>query len=333
MSVQVVQGAADGSFKRHTLRVQQFLTQMDLAYDHGITYSVLLQEDGEIVATGSLEANVLKCIAVSPTHQGMGHMATVVTALYGELVRQGIRHCFVFTKPKNQAMFQDLGFYPIVTTQDVLLLENQKNGMALYLQGLKEETLIGDYGKIGAIVANCNPFTNGHRYLIEQASHDCDLLHLFILSQGEGMFTAQERYAMVQAGVADLPNVCLHQTGDYLISHATFPTYFIKEQAHQANCLLDLTLFHQYIAKALHIQVRYVGQEPFCAVTNNYNRTMEQYFADKDIAFVELPRKTVDETPISATFVREHIGQWDAIAPCVPVTTLSYLKQKFSYHL
>lgn len=329
MSIHMIQGAVEGSFKRYTPRLQQFLAQMGLAYDQGITYSVLLLEEDEIVATGSIQANVLKCIAVSPAHQGMGHMATVVTALLGELVRQGIGHCFVFTKPSNQAMFQDLGFYPIIATQEVLLLENHKQGIANYIQTLQAQTPAGQYNKIGAIVANCNPFTLGHRHLIETASQECDLLHLFILSEGQGMFTAKERYDMVAAGIADLPNVCLHPTQDYLISHATFPTYFIKEQGQEANYLLDLAIFHTHIATPLGIQVRYVGQEPFCPVTNGYNRAMEVYFSTTDIDFVEIPRKATTTLPISATFVRQHMGQWQTIAPFVPETTLAYLQRKF----
>ena len=35
---------------------------------------------------------------------------------------------------------------------------------------------------------------------------------------------------MVKEGVKDLDRVILHQTSDYIISAATFPTYFMKEK-------------------------------------------------------------------------------------------------------
>ncbi|EFA28598.1 ABC transporter, ATP-binding protein, partial [Haemophilus influenzae HK1212] len=35
----------------------------------------------------------------------------------------------------------------------------------------------------GSIVMNANPFTLGHRYLIEQALQQCDHLHLFIVGE------------------------------------------------------------------------------------------------------------------------------------------------------
>lgn len=38
---------------------------------------------------------------------------------------------------------------------------------------------------------------------------------------------------MVKEGVKDLDRVILHQTSDYIISAATFPTYFMKEKQRQ----------------------------------------------------------------------------------------------------
>ena len=79
-------------------------------------------------------------------------------------------------------------------------------------------------------------------------------------------------------GVKDLDRVILHQTSDYIISAATFPTYFMKEktEAGKANCRLDLELFGKRIAPELHITKRFVGTEPNCAVTDCYNVTMKE---------------------------------------------------------
>lgn len=35
----------------------------------------------------------------------------------------------------------------------------------------------------------------------------------------------------MEAGVAHLPNVVLHDSGPYIISNATFPSYFLKDEA------------------------------------------------------------------------------------------------------
>ena len=57
-------------------RLKEFLKSMDLDYDAGIEYSICLEdEDYRIIAAGSVEENVLKCIAISPDHQGKDFQA------------------------------------------------------------------------------------------------------------------------------------------------------------------------------------------------------------------------------------------------------------------
>lgn len=104
----------------HLNKLISFLKEYNLQYDAGISYSVVLETEDEIVGTGSIQGNVLKCIAVSEKFQGMGVMAGIITQLLKRLANQGIKHFFVFTKPKNQKKFEDMAFYPIICTKDVL---------------------------------------------------------------------------------------------------------------------------------------------------------------------------------------------------------------------
>lgn len=49
-------------------------------YDEGIEYSVCIVNDKEeMIATGSVEENVIKCMAVSPECQGQGLSGTVIS--------------------------------------------------------------------------------------------------------------------------------------------------------------------------------------------------------------------------------------------------------------
>lgn len=115
-------------------------------------------------------------------------------------------------------------------------MENKKTGFTDFMEKVKAESpedALKEGKVIGAIVANCNPFTLGHRYLIETALKQCDYLHLFVLSDKRTFYSASERYEMVKEGVKDLDRVILHQTSDYIISAATFPTYFMKEKQRQ----------------------------------------------------------------------------------------------------
>ncbi len=318
---------------RRLSNMKEFLKQMVLDYDEGIEYSLsLLNEEYEIIGCGSLEANVLKCIAISSKYQGMGLAATIVSNLVKEAYNQGRSHLFLFTKPNNRAMFEDLGFYSILKTEDILFMENSKQGLKNYIELLKKESDSKMKGKpnnrIGAIVANCNPFTNGHRYLIEQATNQCDWIHLFILSENKSAFPTEVRYELVRQAIKDMDNVILHQTSDYLISSATFPTYFIKEKskAIEANCRLDLELFAR-IAPKLRITVRFVGTEPYCEVTSSYNKAMNKILPEYGIEVKEISRKKDMGKPISASQVRKimQTGNLDTLRKLVPETTYQYI--------
>ena len=91
---------------RKLRKLRDFLQAAELDYDEQIEYTVNLTDgDGQIVATGSIHQNVLKCIAVSDKHQGLGLSARILTALLNHAMSLGRNHLFLFTKPKNAAMF------------------------------------------------------------------------------------------------------------------------------------------------------------------------------------------------------------------------------------
>lgn len=315
-------------FRGYTLnKLRKFLEDMGLSYDEGIEFTVnFFDENQEIIATGSLEGNILKCIAVSPRHQGEGLTAKVISRLISEAYNNNQDHLFLFTKPKNFIMFGDLGFYPIIQTEDVLLMENRKNGIKNFVEGLTKPDCSGE---IGAIVANCNPFTKGHQYLIETASRQCDLLHVFVLSEDKSIFPAEIRYGLVKRGVEHIKNVVVHKTSNYLISSATFPTYFIKEKedAGNINCVLDLSIFYEYFVKHLNISKRFVGTEPSCMVTNEYNIEMKKFLTARGIDVIEIPRCTENNIVISASRVRRLMAEdkYEEIQRIVPKSTLEFL--------
>ena len=308
-------------------RLNAFLAADGLRYDPHVEFTVCAVEQEEILATGSLEGKICKCIAVSPAHQGEGLSATVLTTLRKEAFDRGHRHLFLYTKPKNRWMFEDLGFFPVAETSDTLLMENQRRGLETFLASLAAPACAGT---VGAVVANCNPFTLGHQYLITQAAARCDLLHLFILSEERSLVPAADRLALAKAGTAHLPNVLVHPGGDYLISSATFPTYFLKDesQGESVFCQLDLTLFAERFAPALGITRRFVGTEPICPVTEAYNRAMQAFLPPRGIQVIELPRIAAGGAPISASRVRAlwQQGDFAALETLVPPDTLRYLR-------
>lgn len=306
-----------------------FLAKAGLAVDTDAAQTVLVWDEKQLIATGSRTGNLLKYIAVDPARQGEGLLAKVLTALRQEAFREGYQHLFLYTKPANGSLFSDLLFYPVAQTGDVLLMEDRKGGIHSFIKGLHASAYTG---KIGAAVMNCDPFTLGHQYLIETAARECDHLYVFVLSEDKGYFSATDRLEMVRRGTEHLSNITVLPTGPYLISATTFPTYFLKnrDQAEQIHCQLDVEIFVRYFAPAFSVTARYVGTEPLSELTNQYNEVLKTQLPRQGIEVVEIPRLSIEDTPISASAVRNALENKDrqALRTLVPHTTFTYLKDK-----
>ena len=307
---------------------QSFLAAASLKPDEDTDQTVTVWDADQIIACGSRKGNLLKCIAVDPARQGEGLTATVLTELKQAAFREGHKQLFLYTKPRNRMMLQNLFFYPVAQTKAVLLMEDKKDGLRQYLASLPRYP---EAKTVGAAVMNCDPFTNGHRYLIETAAKDCDRLYVFVLSEDRGHFPAKDRLALVRAGTAHLDNVTVVETGPYLISAATFPTYFLpdRDQAGAAQCQLDLVIFTEQLAPALGITRRYVGTEPFSALTDDYNRNLAEQLPAHGIRLVQVPRMEQDGCAVSASRVRRLLreGNLAQIKELVPPTTYAYLRE------
>ncbi|MCL2014130.1 MAG: CBS domain-containing protein [Oscillospiraceae bacterium] len=185
-------------------------------------------------------------------------------------------------------------------------------------------------GNVGAIVMNCNPFTNGHRYLIEYAAISCEFLFVFVVQEDKSYFKFEDRLALVKQGTADLPNVTVLPGGGYIISSITFEEYFYKDKLQETtiNPSLDIEIFGKHIAPALNIKKRFAGEEPIDHITKQYNDTMKKTLPRYGIEFVEIPRKESGGQPISASMVRNLIEKKDfeGIKDIVPMTTFEFIK-------
>ena len=287
---------------------------------------VLLYEGEDLAATGTRQGNLLKYLAVDPSHQGEDLTARVLTALRQDAMEAGLRHLFLYTKPQNERMFSSLFFYPIAKTEQVLLMENRRGGIQNFLA---QQPVVEVSGTVGAAVMNCNPFTLGHQYLVETAAKNCDHLYIFVLSEDKSRFSAADRLEMVRRGTAHLKNVTVLPTGPYLISSATFPTYFLKEreQATDVQCLLDIAVFAQYYAPHFGITRRFVGTEPLSPMTGRYNEALKAHLPELGIAVTEIPRLETHSAPISATAVRQALDAGTDFRHLVPATTYEYLIQ------
>lgn len=188
--------------------------------------------------------------------------------------------------------------------------------------------------KIGSIVMNANPFTYGHRYLIETALKHCDYLIIFVVEEDKSEIPFNDRFSLVKENVKDLPNVFARPSGEFIISSKTFSEYFRKEsiQEQKIDTTLDVTLFAKEIAPCLNISVRFAGKEPTDKITEQYNRDMAQILPQYDIEFVEIERKQTNSGEvISASTVRKLAKEkkFDKLKTLAPPATIEYLRKKY----
>ncbi len=184
---------------------------------------------------------------------------------------------------------------------------------------------------VGSIVMNCNPFTLGHQYLIEYAAKQVDVLIIFVVEENRSTFPFEDRIKLVQKGTSHMENVYVVPSGKMIISTATFPGYFLKDNPEKVelDASFDVSIFGKYICPRLNIKKRFVGEEPFDIVTYNYNQTMRMMLPMHGVDVVVVPRKKGYDGVISASKVRKYLElkEMEKVKEMVPVPTYEYLKK------
>ena len=338
---------------RQRQRIEAFLKRNGLRFDDMHYYAAVTDDDGEMIAGGGLKGNVIKCVAVDDAHKGEAIANTLISHLIAHANEEGHSNVMLFTKPKNRQLFESLSFRLLAEAPEAVLMETGIGGINNMVEQLKKIKEEGEVCKEnnqeckkeektnlntstpqhlnttpprrGVVVMNCNPFTLGHRYLIEQAAKQVERLFVMVVREDCSLFAYAERKAMVEQGVAHLENVTVIDGSEYAISQATFPTYFLKrlDDAADTQMLLDLDLFRRHIAPALGATVRFVGTEPTDRLTRRYNQLMHEVLADVR----ETARLEKEGNAVSASRVRKAMEQGDmsTIRQLVPPTTLPYI--------
>lgn len=312
--------------------VKTFLNTFNLNYEKDIDYTVVLREKDDIVATASKSKNILKGFAINEKLQGEGITSMLVISLLDRLFYEEIYHSFIFTKPQNIDIFSSLGFKPLYKAKKAALLENGIYDIHDHIKKIIKNHNIDITKSRSALVMNCNPFTKGHRYLIEEASKVSNEVLVFIVEEDKSVFPFESRYNMVKEGTFDLENVKVIRGGEYIISLATFPTYFLKEEDDILKTYTDIDagIFAKYFCKELNIDRRFVGEEPYCNVTRTYNDSLIKQLKRFNIDLTIIPRKSIQGEVISASKVRTLIKHKDInkLETFLPKVTLEFLQTK-----
>ena len=289
-------------------------------------YLAVLSEEGAILAGGGLQRDILKCLAVSAEARSLGLSVPLISRLISVASERGYTNVKVFTKPENRSVFESLGFKLLAEAPKAILMENGR-GLEEYCQYLCA------HQAPGVIIMNANPFTLGHRYLVEQASLSFRApegrrnLTIIPVKEDASRFPYSERLEMIRTGSGDRAYIV--EGSDYQISAATFPTYFLKNlsDAAETQMRLDIDLFGRHIAPALGAHVRFVGTEPADPLTARYNALMKELLPKYGVEVVEISRLTDLESPVTATRVRSLLdaGQFKAASALTPESTWPYL--------
>jgi len=314
--------------KKTWVVLEAFLKAQGIQKDRNLDYTCVVRDaDGNLIATGSCYGNTIRCLAVEKSREGTGLLCEVMTHLIHVQASRSVTELFLCTKCDVAEKMQYLGFYEVARHEpEVVLMENQLKGFARYLNALDKHP---EYALKAAVVMNANPFTKGHQFLVEYAAQRCEHLYIFIVSEDCSAVPFSARKQMLDAGTAHLKNISIHECGPYMISNATFPSYFLYDEKSvvENHALLDAAVFVA-IAKETGISVRYFGEEPYSIVTDQYLQVLKHELPRNGIQCIVIPRIQINGETVSASIVRKLLEQekWPEIQDIVPETTLRFFQ-------
>lgn len=314
---------------KEVTEIEKFLQYFDLKYDNSVDYTIVARDSQKVIATASKEKNIVKYFAIDNNYQGEGLSTQLLTNIINKMFDEGYYHSMVFTKFINKDLFKGMGYKEVTHTDKVILMEMGNKNINKTLEKIIKKYDIDTSKKRAMLVMNCNPFTLGHQYLIEKVASENEEVLIFVVEEDKSVFPFKVRYELVKKGVAHLPNVKVIEGTEYIISSATFPNYFLRKEDDTLveYTKLDASVCGEKFGKILNINRRYVGEEPYCNVTNTYNNTLKTILPQYDIEVIIIPRKEIEGKAISASYVRELLREdrFEEIERLVPKTTYEFL--------
>ena len=299
---------------------------------------IIYNLNDELIGTGSYKNQTLKYVVVSPKFRETTAFPLIVSYLSDKILAQHTR-CFVFTRPETAVLFKGIGFKQIAEAKPLFaVLEFGFESIMDYQKDLRNHRVETKTENIAAIVVNCNPFTNGHKYLIEKAASESEILYLFVVEEDFSVFPYKIRREMIEKGIEHLNNVVMIETGPYIVSGGIFPNYFLKLETwniiSEKQAEVDVQIFANYIVPTLGITKRYVGTEHYCRTTRAYNEAMKKILPSAGCELIEVSRKTIginqsdQKNCISASKIRLAMkeNRFDEILHLLPDSTKDFLK-------
>ena len=213
------------------------------------------------------------------------------------------------------------------------LIGDGEDGLKQWEKQLSEDINLPEGSSL--VVLNANPFTIGHRYLVDIARRRSSHVLVLVIqgkpeSGGKGnhentgmVFPFRERMAMTEKGLADMAGVTILPSGPYIISRNDFPRDFLSRELGRvpAHAALD-SMVICHVCKALGIKSLFAGDEPRDEMSEIHLKALRSACASSGLALRVAERKRLGEKYISSSMVRQDIadGNMDEavlLAPCL----------------
>ena len=227
----------------------------------------------------------------------------------------------------SKKIYEEIKPYVKGTVKEISIKQANEGIIAnIYLNKYFSEFKGDRYKSVGSIVMNANPFTRGHKYLVEEALKKVDFLIVFVVSEDKSFFSFSERFAIVKENLKSYENVMVVPSGDIIASNNTFPEYFFKiiDDNTEYNIRRDFELFAKYIAPELNITKRFVGTEPSDSLTNMYNKIMLEILPKNNIDVCVIKRRENAGGIVSASVVRNMIKENNYFQLKEYITVMTY---------
>lgn len=175
-----------------------------------------------------------------------------------------------------------------------------------YEQYLISEKVSG-FHSYGSIVINANPFTFGHKYLIDKALETVDFLYVFLVENSSKSMPFYERYIIAKEAIGENKRVKLLSAGDFFASEQSFNAYFWGENDFDAYKHVEY--FLRIVAPILNITYRFFGTEPNNMICRKFNEYCMDELPKNGVNVIQIQRKCNHGNSISASKVRELLGK------------------------
>lgn len=299
-----------------------------------------------LIASGS--DKIKKCIKIIETNEAFDNISDRKDMFFGitaHCTKKGneIYAQFIFEQIKSSLKNYSINMHEKSKNEIYSIFRNNNKDLHLYNYNhyKKQMEIMRKYclkkAKIGSIVMNANPFTKGHKYLVEYAMEHCDWLHIFVVQEEASFFKFEDRFAMVKNACKNFQNLDVMPSGKMVASNITFPAYFQREVVrdftkeeinNRIHVIEDLRVFAMYIAPLFNVTLRFIGTEPLDKLTRQYNEEMKEILLTFGIEVIEIPRmqdrqgNTVSASIVRALYKEQKFNEIEAL---VPDTTYTFL--------